>query len=679
MSDRAANEPGDWRRRRQSSRADGGGQDTAGASAGPGEEQEAELSRTLFSFLEPMIDAIASFGAPIVIAGIAALGSGISIVAFVGSLKPYGIANIIIGVALIALVALISFSSVVAAFFGRTGKYGVNTVIMLAAFTGIVAVANFISFENHRRIDVTATNQFSLANRTTQLLKELPEPVLATAFYKENIRIDSQSTDNDGLLRQLGRKDRVKETLKEFAARSSKFSFRMVDPDLKPVIASSYFGTLPTGFVEESVVVEGQVSKGRDIVEPTDADYSELEQDLVTSILVATGHEKKTVYFLAGHGERGITNALGDGYSELRRGLESENYDVRVLAWDPSDENVRVPSEAGLRSCAAGEELLPEAALVVVARPSGELPLAHAEALDLYLRGSMRVPPECTAQSQSEADDWVEGHDGPSKWDTVPISRGRVQVWPKDEDPSRLLDRRESGRMIFLAEPDTKDSFRRFLLRWGVIVGSRHIRDLDRSVPGDPFTLRLAAFNPGAPTQIVIPKGERLQPVFMPGATPLVGLPEENVRFPLELAGTSANSYLIDDVERTDPITDAGDESDPRGTFFPAVLLKAVGPVGTSPPLSAPPAARISSLMVFGDSDFVANRFYERGGGEDFFLNSANYLMGDYSLVSIREKGFTFREFNLNRNERKFVEWSSWVMLPGLLGLIAALVWWMRR
>ena len=640
MRDRAANEPGDWRRRRRSSRAASGGPDTAAPSAEPEEEQEAELSRTLFSFLEPVIDAIGSFGAPIVIAGTIGLVSGISIVAFVGSLKPYGIANIIIGVALIGLVTLISLSSVVAAFFGRTGKYGVNTIIMLAAFTGIVAVANFISFENHSRIDVTATNQFSLANRTKQLLKDLPEPVLATAFYKDNIRVDSRTGDNDRFLLRLGRKDKVKETLKEFAARSSKFSFRMVDPDLKPVIASSYFGTLPTGFVEESVVVEGQVTKQFDIVEPTDMDYSELEQDLVTSILVATGREKKTVYFLVGHGERGITNTLGDGYSALRRGLELENYDVRILAWEPADENVRVPAGPGLENCSLEDrDCLPEAALVVVARPSGDLPQAHAEALDLYLQGMMKDP----------------------------------------DDPESLVPRRESGRMIFLAEPDTKDSFRTFLLRWGVIVGSRHIRDLDRSVPGDPFTLRLAAFNPRAPTQIVIPRGERLQPVFMPGATPLVALPEENVRFPLELAGTSANSYLIDDVERTDPITDAGDQSDPRGTFFPALLLKAVGPVGTSPPLSPPPAARISSLMVFGDSDFVANRFYERGGGKDLFLNSANYLVGDFSLVSIREKGFTFREFNLNRNERKFVEWSSWVMLPGLLGLMAALVWWIRR
>ena len=677
MSDQAEEQPSDWRRRRSRSDRDAG-RERGASPAAPEEAQDTELSRTIFSFLEPTVDAIASFSAPIVIAGVIGLISGISMVAFIGSLQLYGIVNIIIGASLIGLVSVISLSAVIAAFFSRTGKYGVNTVIMLAAFTGILAVANFISFENHSRIDVTATNQFSLATRTKQLLDDLPGPVLATAFYKDTARRTAASATNERGFQRIARKSKVEETLKEFAARSSKFSFRMVDPDLHPVIASNYFGTLATGFVEESVVVEGTVVvDGQeitviDVVQPTNLDYSEFEQDLVTSILVATGEETKTVYFLAGHGERGIDNAQGDGYSALRRGLEQENYDVRILEWDADDEDVRFPAEAGLRNCATGEEPLPEAALVVIARPSGELPLAHAVALTLYINGQKRVSAECTAGSQAEADDWVADHDGPSKWDTIPISDGKVQVWPKDEIPNRLVERREPGRMIFLAEPDTKDSFRAFLATLGVVVDDRHIRDLERSVPGNPFTLRLSIFNTSdadaseidpateAAKKIIEPRGASLDTVFMPGATAL-SVRRDDPRIPVPLAGTSRNSFLISDVSRTEPITGAGDESDVQGVFFPAVLMHDI------------------NLVVFGDSDFVANAYYDTGSGADLFLNSANYLMGDFSLVTIREKGFAFREFNLNLNERKFVRWSSWIMLPGLLGLMAGLVWWLRR
>jgi hypothetical protein len=83
--------------------------------------------------------------------------------------------------------------------------------------------------------------------------------------------------------------------------------------------------------------------------------------------------------------------------------------------------------------------------------------------------------------------------------------------------------------------------------------------------------------------------------------------------------------------------------------------------------------------LVFGDADFVANSNIVRGGGLDMFVNSTNYLLGDYSLVSIRPKAFAFREFNLDRNEFDFVRFASWLFLPGLMALMAGFVWWVRR
>ena len=166
----------------------------------------------------------------------------------------------------------------------------------------------------------------------------------------------------------------------------------------------------------------------------------------------------------------------------------------------------------------------------------------------------------------------------------------------------------------------------------------------------------------------------------MPGAASLQAIPDPGGgRIPLPLGITSINSYLIGDIERTEPITDAGEDSDPAGVFFPGVYVQAVGPIGTPPPTSQPPDNRISGLVVFGDSDFITNSFIDRGSGAALFLNSANYLLGDFSLVSIRDRRSVFREFNLDQNEFDFVRYSSWFMLPVLMGLIAGLVWWLRR
>ncbi len=613
--------PGDWRRRRRSERttpgtpilATPGGQ---GEGPQPSDETKDEaLSQPLITIFEPAMDWVMTYGGPLVFAGIVGLFTGIVVVAFVSSMRLYGVIDIIIGAALLGLVGAVFFSNVLAAFVSRTGRYGFNTLILVGAFTGIIVVANVLSFENSNRIDVTATNQFSLATRTKDVLSNLTEDVRATAFYKHE-----RDTDSPDLAE---RRNKVLNTLEEFDSRSSKFSYRVIDPDLKPEVVSKFFGARPTSFVTEIVVVEGMESGRFDVLQPTDAGYTKLEQDLVTSTLVATGSEKKKVYFLSGHGERDINRATSDGYAAVRSGLEGDNYQVLELTWRSTDVDVEVPADA---------------ALVVIAGPTSSLPEAHEEALDRYLEG---------VQSDGSL-------------------------------------RREHGRMIFLAEPDTPPSFRKFVADWGVLIATGYIRDIGSSVPGLPQTLSLRIFpdaaNPANPAlEIISPKGERLNDVFMPGATAIDLRPHESRIAFLPLAETSIDSYLIADPDRTEPIAGAGDDSDLRGPFIPAVLVRSVGQVGSPAPVSQPEPSEVSDIIVFGDSDFLSNSSYNLGGGSDLFLNSANFLVGDFSLVSIRPKVFSFREFNLDANEYDFVRFSSWLFLPGLMGLMAALVWWVRR
>ncbi len=642
-----SDQPSAWRRRSPRDRAASAPEtDEEQEMTDPAPEAEDQLSRTLFSFIEPAVDTIASFGAPMVLAGIVALVAGISLVAFVPSMRLYGVINVGIGVFLIGLIGLISLSSVFSAFISRTGRYGVNSTIMVAAFTGIIVVVSIISFENNSRVDLTATNQFSLAQRTQDVLENLEDPVQVTAFFQE---------DTGQNLEAMVRRITVEETFRDFKSkRPSKFFYEFKDPDLEPDIVRKYFGQIPIAFISETIVVEGLESGVVRNIEPTDRSNSRLEQELVTSILVVGGQERKTVYFLAGHGERSVDQSTADGYSQVREWLEAENYEVRTLRWPASEDKVSVPNgycEPEQAGC------LPEAALVVVARPTSELPDSHALELDLYLQG----------------------------------------LTEDAEEPGSLIARREGGRLIVLAEPHTTpESFRRFFHRWGALVTEGYVRDELRSPQGQPRTLQLTfanlldlpaqAVNRLPPTilkallDITSPKGNPLGDTFMPGAA-AIGTVEDGARLPIPLAFTSSQAFLIEDIERTEPVKDAGEDSDPVGPFSPVAYIQAAGPVGTPPLTEAPDESEISSMIFFGDSDFISNGSLDnpRGSGVDFFLNSANYLLGDYSLVSIRPKAFTFREFYLNRNQRKFVEWSSWFMLPGLLALAAGLVWWVRR
>ena len=135
MSEQPTDAGGDWRRRGRRDRTFRPEETEAPEQEGveDGESDESEVrSRTLFSFLEPSLNAIGSFGAPLVIAGVVAITAGLVLVAFVSSMRLYGYISLGFGVALLVLVGLISLSSVVAAFISRTGRYGVNSLIMLS-------------------------------------------------------------------------------------------------------------------------------------------------------------------------------------------------------------------------------------------------------------------------------------------------------------------------------------------------------------------------------------------------------------------------------------------------------------------------------------------------------------------------------------------------------------------
>ena len=627
--------PRDWRRRRR--RGAAGPETTADAPEpepldspdADHEGAEEELSRPLVSFLDPAINAIGFLGAPLLVAGIIGLVTGIVVTTFISSMRLYGIIDIIIGAVLIGLVGAVFISSVIAAFLSRTGRYGLNTVILLAAFTAIVVVLNLVSFENSERMDVTATNQFSLSERTRVLLEDLQSDIRVTAFYK--------SLEDTPGAEVAARRNRVVDTLDEFASRSGRFSYRVVDPDLEPGVVAAYFGARPVGFVGETLVVQNLDTGVFDSLQPTDASFSQLEQDLVTGLYVVTGQEQKTVYFLAGHGERNIDSASGEGYGFLKQALEQENYQVRALVWPSFSTDVQVPDDA---------------ALVVVAGPVSDLPEPHAIALDLYLLG-------------------------------------------RDLSGER---RRESGRMIFLAEPDTPQTWREFMVQWGVLLSEGYIRDLDASVPELPQTLALnvdfntlVSFNVQvlgsnesvfsnafeAALEIIAPEGQQLQNVFMPDATALAPV-DDGGRLPLAMGFTSANSYLIEDPDRTEPVI-GGETPDRRGPFIPAMLMRSASKVGMQVPVDGLADSDVSLILTYGDADFVANSSVGRGGGLDMFVNSTNYLVGDYSLVSIRPKAYAFRELNLDRNEFNFFRFASWLFLPGIMALTAGLVWWLRR
>ena len=598
---------------------------------GPEEPVDEELSGTLFGGVQGIAATLGSLSTTFAVVGVVAIVLGLVLLIFLADLRLYGYIILIAGGAAVLLATLISFQTVVQALTSRRGRYGTNTALMIVAFIGIAAVVNFLAFENSARVDVTATKQFSLAPRTLKLLENLDKDVEAKAFFVPGRNIQEELA-LQALIAQ------TEDFLREFEARSGRFEYEFIDPVVEPLTANEYQATsFPL------LVLEELESGRRHRLTPTFA----LEQDLVTALLIVTGQEQKQVYFLSGHGEADPLNEQPDteGFGLARRGIESENYAVSTLNLSfAEDRRVLEQAGAGDQESEDGEGRSVAVSMLVVASPKSDLPDEDAQILHQYLKAG--------------------------------------------------------GSIMFLVDPDTPPSFRNFLASWGVVMGEGHIVDQQRNVGQNEIAVlardQYINFLP-EPLESILSVGQLtggLDTTYYPGVTSL-SPPEEGALFfpvleeqeePAEdartptvfgtaLGFTSNDSWLIDDPTRNEPDEGAGDV---RGTYFPGMVIKAVGRVDEPPPDNVA-SLNSASLVVIGDSDFASNRHFYGFDNSDLFLNSVNWLVGDVPLASIRPKPTAFRALVLTKNEFNFMRYSSWLLLPLLMAASGVFVWYRRR
>ena len=97
---------------------------------------------------------------------------------------------------------------------------------------------------------------------------------------------------------------------------------------------------------------------------------------------------------------------------------------------------------------------------------------------------------------------------------------------------------------------------------------------------------------------------------------------------------------------------------------------------GSKPPEPSKPETRI---VVFGDSDFVANRYLGIPGNKDLFLNSVNWLAQQENLISIRPRDPESRGVTLTAERAQIIFWLSILIIPGLILALGVQTWWRRR
>ena len=226
---------------------------------------------------------------------------------------------------------------------GRRARawWPVALVLVAAVFLQAVAVRRPL------RVDVTPDQLYSLAPQTEQVLdalgREAPRPdgegtrppttVEAVAFYQ---KLDGARLAMDAMLRS-------------YADRTSRFTYRIIDPDAAPELVRQYDVTVARTVV---LACEGRV---RQLLEPDESRLTAAVHRLATDT-------RPVVYWLLGHGEARIDLDESGGASALADALTGSGYDVRPLVLP---ERLAIPGDADVLVW-AGPKLDPDDATLAV-------------------------------------------------------------------------------------------------------------------------------------------------------------------------------------------------------------------------------------------------------------------------------------------------------------------------
>ena len=86
-----------------------------------------------------------------------------------------------------------------------------------------------------------------------------------------------------------------------------------------------------------------------------------------------------------------------------------------------------------------------------------------------------------------------------------------------------------------------------------------------------------------------------------------------------------------------------------------------------------------AKVVVAGSAGFASNRYINIFFNRDFFLNVANWLVGQEELISIRPRAVRASRLQLTEAEGAAVFYLSFLILPEILLLAGLAVWWRRR
>ncbi len=461
----------------------------------------------------------------------------------------------------------------------------ISVFLSLACFLLILAV----SHDFQKSWDLTADQRHSFSPQTIEFVQSLDQPVKLFAFVDPNG--DSSFVDN--LLARY----------KKLSPRY--FSYEIVDLQKKPTLAESLqVRSYGQGVLEkEGAVFEDQTPRRERILQFDEA-------TITNALMKLLRDEEKGAYFLIGHGERRPDQKDSRDMSQLSSSLRTEGYESKILSLAETPE---IPSDA---------------ALVIMAGPTGELLEKEREILNDY-----------------------------------------------------LADR---GKLFFMADIETPASYTEWLQPYGFKLGDGVIIDEDSAQVGaEPVTPIGVQYSPEHPITKMFRSRTAFtlaRPVDIEGPE-LKGLTGEST----VLIKTGDSAYLIPlaEILSGQSVTFSSEGKTPSSYALAAAGLyhpEAPSPSPSPSPdgnTEAPPVS--SRIVVASSAETFSNAFLGLASNRDFALNSINWLAESESQITVRAKDPKVQPISLSKQSQTWLYFIFCLLIPFLSALTGILIAYFRR
>jgi ABC-type uncharacterized transport system involved in gliding motility auxiliary subunit len=455
---------------------------------------------------------------------------------------------------------------------GRQARYGSNALIITLAFLGILVVVNYLGYKNTKRWDLTADKSNTLAKETVDVLKSLPDNVVAKAFFSSDSSMTSSKESAQTLLD------------KYVYDGKGKFKYEFVDPNKDPVAAQD------AGISKDGTIVLYMGSAKQSVTSVT-------EPELTGAVVRLMNPGSHVIYFMTGHGEYPTSGSSDQSYTKLSSALGSKNYTVSSL------------------NLLATGKIPQDASVIVIAGPKKPLADNEVSMLDEYIKngGSVVIMEDPTAETQFGdlpdplATDLNQNY-GIILGNNVVVDAYGYQAF---QNPLFAIGYKYADHAITQNMSTMGTGFQ----------GARSVT-ADDSIGND--------YNK---TQLVLTVDQSW------GETDVASIQSNNVKYD-------------------------------QGTDL-------LGPVPMA--VIAENSSTTARLVVFGDSDFATNAYYDFYGNSDMIVNSIDWAAKQENLINLTPKTTVTRTLAQPKAyTMNLILLGSLIVLPGLI-IVAGVGSWVSR